>query len=200
MKNFGTIFFFLFVVIAGILIMGCTQTGRSSPTTQTAVSPALVRSDNLSAEQKYSFDEANSSLGSLIFSEEIALPEGTTPDRHIQYIAGTGIDEAASANSWSFVISHNNFTSLVVYDHRGTTIQDWLPVNGSEEIVFDTIIQPAALFKQDQSIIFNGTTSGTEVTELSLSKGMYTLTVPVSGKTRILIFDAETGALIRSND
>ncbi len=73
----------------------------------------------------------------------------------------------------------------------------WNVTLPSEEIILDTIVTPDNLFSQNKAVISgNPSPAIPERWDLELQRGIYTLTITSGSSTRILTFNATTGALI----
>jgi hypothetical protein len=114
----------------------------------------------------------------------------------LNYMRSRDVDSSGDATGWIFGINSGNTSEFLVYDRTGwTTIANAsLP---SEEIVLETILSPDLLFKKNRELI-TGNLSPVipERRELELQQGIYTFTGTSGSTTRILTFNATTGALI----
>ena len=196
-------FFILVLVLAGCLTAGCSFLPFFTP--QNKEIPKInvgFTSTNFSPSHvTYSFDEATGRLAALALDVGNGTQTNTTEEKHILYIRGIGVDETGAADSWMFAVRYGNRTSLVTYDSRGETVSARSTGFDGQEIFLNQIVSPGMLFDRNRAAIFNTQEEYTqESTDLELWGGNYTLTVTGQNKTRILIFDAKTGALNLSND
>ena len=127
-------------------------------------------------------------------------PPGTIEqprDVHLIYVSGNNLDESGNATRWTYAVRSMNKTFLVTRDRNGETVIEWTAALPEDEIFFDSIQTPAQLFAANGAAIFptpDAKISGTR--DLALGKGIYSLTISGAGKTRVLLFDAKTGALL----
>ena len=196
-------FFILVLVLAGCLTAGCSFLPFFSP--QTKEIPKInvgFTSTNFSPSRNaYSFDDVTGRFAGVALDAGNGTQTNTTEEKHILYIRGTGVDETGAADSWMFAVRYGNRTSLVTYDSRGETVSDGSAGFNGQEIFLDQIVTPPLLLDRNSAAIFRTQPeNSSESTELELWGGNYTLTIAGQNKTRVLIFDAKTGALTLSND
>jgi hypothetical protein len=124
------------------------------------------------------------------------------PDEiHIQMVSGENLDDTGNASSWLFIVRYQNKTKFVTYDRDGETILDWSGGYPREEVFPNQVVSPGTLFDQNRDSIFKTPQAiSTESRRLVLSGDTYTLTIRGRDSSRILVFDAKTGALTSSND
>jgi len=194
---------FFILVLAGCLTAGCSYFPFFSPQNKEVPNINIgFTSTNFSPlHNTYSFDEVTGRLAFVAPDTGNSTQTNTTEENHILYIRGTDMDETGAAESWMFAVRHGNQTSLVTFDSRGKTISDGSAGFKGQEIFLDQIVTPGMLFDRNRAAILKTqpeNSSGS--TELELWGGNYTLTIAGQNKTRVLIFDAKTGALILSND
>ena len=196
-------FFILVLVLVACLTAGCSFLPFLSPQNK-EIPPINVgfTSTNFSASKStYSFDEVSGRLAAVALDAGNGTQTNTTDEKHVLYIRGTGVDETGDAGSWMFAVRYGNRTSLVTYDNRGETVSDGSAGFNGQEIFLDQVVSPGVLFDRNRAAIFNTLEAYSPgSTELELWGGNYTLTLAGQNKTRVLIFDAKTGALTLSND
>jgi hypothetical protein len=114
----------------------------------------------------------------------------------VYYMRSRDMDETGNSNGWIFGVYSGGEAEFLVYDQTGwTTIRNaTLP---SDKIALDTIVSPDFLFEQNKELI-SGNPSPTipERRDLELQRGVYKLTITSGSNSRILKFNATTGALI----
>jgi hypothetical protein len=120
---------------------------------------------------------------------------------HILMVSGEGLDDKGNASSWLFIMQYQNSTKFVTYDQYGETIINWSGGYPREEVFPDQVVPPGTLFDQNRNSIFKTPQAiSTESRRLVLLGSDYTLTIKGQNSSRILVFDAKTGALTSSND
>jgi len=151
--------------------------------------------------ETYSFEDVTNRLSNVVFDKDNNTSANTSADMQILYIRGMQIDNTGNADSWMFAVQHGNQTSLVTYGKNGETITDGNTGFRAPPIPMDRIISPGELFNRSHAIIA-GTQQDSlpKPMELELQGANYTLTISGNDRTRILVFDATTGALTYSNE
>ncbi len=195
-------FFTLVLVLAGCVTAGCSYLPFFSSQSKEIpkINVGFTSANFSNGHGSYSFDDVTGRLPVVDLDAGNASRTNATEGRHILYIRGTDMDETGAAGSWMFAVRHANRTSLVTYDRRGETISDGSTGFTGQEIFLDRIVSPAQLLDMNRAVIFKTLPDGSESAELELWGGNYTLTITGRDKTRILLFDAKTGALTLSND
>ncbi len=196
-------FFILVLVMAVCVSAGCSFLPFSSSNNKeiSKINAGFSSINSSPSHNTYSFDEVTGRLASLSLDSGNGTLTNATEINHVTYIRGSGLDETGAADSWMFAIRYGNRTSLVTYDSRGETISDGVSGFNGQEIFLDRIVSSAVLFNKNRDTIFRMQTEKSPGSmELELWGGNYTLTITGQDKTRILIFDAKTGALTLSND
>jgi hypothetical protein len=123
----------------------------------------------------------------------------TRPDKKlpVYYIFSRDIDDTGNAVTWLFGVHNINGPELLMYDRTGWKIIPWSATLPSEEILLNLIVPPNSLFIKNKEVIFNASSKSTpDQRDLVLKQGVYTLTIKSGSSTRILTFNATTGALI----
>ena len=106
------------------------------------------------------------------------------------------VDGSGNATSWIFGVYNRDEAVFLVYDRTG-----WTSIANatfpSEEIVLDNVVSPVFLFNKNKEMISRDQSlTIPELQDLELQRGIYKLTITSGSKTRILMFNATTGALI----
>ncbi len=202
MRRGAYIIFSITLVLACCFIAGCS-TSPSSPTQQAQQDTGNSKIQDFSASgtvRNYSFENVTS----YIYDAPFNTTSGLYPNRdeiHIQMVSGESLDGTGNALIWSFTVSYQNRAAIVLYDNQGVRVTDWPIISTREEIFPDQVIPPRTLFEKNRDSIFSTSDSlSTESRDLVLAAGKYILTIKGKDKTRILVFDAKTGALTSSND
>nr|WP_321350316.1 hypothetical protein [uncultured Methanoregula sp.] len=194
-------FFTLMLVLAGCLSAGCTAPVAVQGQNETGNGTDLgFRPVTVSGERAaISFREATAALSDLVPGAGNRSASNSS-DPKILYVRGTALDRNGDAASWIFVVQDNNRTSIVTAEQKGTTLSEWRGAFSRQEIRMESVISPADLFRKNGPAIFlNEQENQTLSRDLVLSMNNYTLTIAGKGEKRVLVFDAGTGALTRSN-
>jgi hypothetical protein len=202
MRRGAYVIFSIMLVLACCYITGCTSSpSGSSQQAQHGKVNVGVSFDNTSDEARnYSFEEVTSSIYLAPFNPitNEPLPSDET---HILLISGENLNDKGNASSWLFIVQYQNSTKFVTYDQYGETIINWSGGYPPEEVFPDQVVPPGTLFEKNRDSIFKTPQAiSTESRRLVLSGGTYTLTIKGQNNSRILVFDAKTGALNSSND
>jgi hypothetical protein len=178
------------ILFALILISACIAQPPAQSSSQQDQGLARITSDGESS--RLSFTEAKMNLLDSLPDSMNETGSGT----NIYYIFSRDLDESGNSTSWIFGVSGNNGPEFLVVDKEGwTTIEN--VVLPPEPIVFENIVTPGELFKQNRAVIFTNLSPGVpERRDLELQRGVYTLTITSGNSSRSLIFNATTGVLI----
>ena len=115
----------------------------------------------------------------------------------VYYIFYRDVDSSGNATIWLFGVRQSTGTELLMYDRAGWKIIPWNATLPSEEIVLNQIVSPSTLFVQNKEVVFSSASpSIPERRDLTLKQGIYILTINSGSTSRILTFNATTGALI----
>jgi len=197
------VFFTVVLVLAGCFTMGCSTNQPSVP--QPNETPKGTdfgfRPGPISGEQQaLSFGEVTADLAGLVLNADNSSATNASEDNRILFIRGNNLNENGDAKSWTFAVRHNNRTSMVTYDGKGRNIVAWAGDFPQGEIKMNSVISPGDLFLKNRAAIIRDQGKNLTVSQdLVLSMNNYTLTQSGGGTKRVMIFDAMTGALIRSN-
>jgi hypothetical protein len=215
MSKTAVVFFSLVLVLASCFIAGCSSlpfSGSSpAPGPGGNVNVGLAGHNNPVPDQRYQLKDTISALKSddvagLWNDTPVAISQGNEsqpvfPEKHIRYIRGTNLDQNGDAASWTFIVEHGDTLSIATFSIRGLSVSNSAGTINRPEIFPDQILSPHDLFEKNHAAIFNTTRTGTTVQrDLTLSGGYYTVSVSGQGPVQTLVFDAKTGAMIRSND
>lgn len=138
------------------------------------------------------FEEATNNLREY----QSGSTNATGAGKNVYYMLSRDLDDTGKASSWIFGISGDNGPEFLVNDVNGwTTIENVsLP---SEMIFLDTIVTPENLLKENKAAISGNQSTGVNSRmDLTLQKGVYSLTITSGSSVRSLMFNATTGALI----
>jgi len=183
----------IFAILVLFILSLCCACVSQKPGNQTSgqnsgLTQITLPSDTL----PISFEEAKADLIEYRSSE---LHEPVNA-KTVYYMRSKEVDGSGNATGWIFGAYRGAEAVFLVYDRTGwTTIANaTLP---SEEIVLDNVVTPVFLFNKNKEMI-SGILSPSipERQDLELQRGMYKLTATSGSKTRILTFNATTGALI----
>lgn len=191
------VIFSILLVLACCFITGCTD---SSQQEQKKANIGVSFDNTPDEARNYSFEEVISSIYLAPFDPTAYEP--LHPDEtHILMVSGENLNDKGNASSWMFIVQYQNTTKFVTYDQYGETILDWSGGYPREEVFPNQVVSPGTLFDQNRDSIFKTPQAiSTESRRLVLSGDSYTLTIRGRDSSRILVFDAKTGALTSSND
>ena len=184
------------VIILFATLIFCTTCFASAPPGEQPASPGSTGADLgpviLTDESPVytSFEKAASGLGDIP-----GLSRDHESRLQISYIKGENVDENGWAARWLFEARSDSGSELRVFDRRGWTVIPWNVTHVTESISLDGIVSPTVLFNQSRSLIAenNPSPSGREI---ELQGNVYTLTINSVNASRVMRFDATTGALI----
>jgi hypothetical protein len=200
MRRGAYIVFSIMLVLASCFITGCASS-PSSPQPQATQGTGSGGNQTVSIPHNarmYTFEEVTSNVFDAPFNTTSGLYPAHN-ETHIMKVRGKGLDATGNASSWLLVMHYQDRTAYVTYDLFGMKVTDWSGGYPREEVFIDQVIPPKTLFEKNQNTIFRTPdVSGTELQELVLAGSNYTLTMKEKDKTRILEFDAKTGALTSS--
>ena len=204
MRKVAYVFFFILLVVAIIVIIGGNPFSFFNPSpqaTHSKVDVGFVVLNQSDEFERVNFEDIISNVPYIGINLEDSTSDNTTKTTHIQLIRGYKLDATGNASSWIFVVRQPEQVSLVTYDRSGEKMNTWQGGYPEKEIIISQIITPRKLFEKNREQIFPTPQAiTTESRELALADGKYYLTITSQGKTRYLVFDAQTGALISSND
>ena len=143
------------------------------------------------ASSRISFEEVK-----LKFEEYISS-NSSNKKIPVYYIFSRDLDKSGNALTWLFGVRQSSRTELLMYDRTGWKTIPWNATIPSDEILMNRVISPNSLFIQNEKLIFSTSLpSKSERRDLVLKQGIYTLTINSGSTSRILTFNATTGALI----
>ncbi len=204
MRKVAYVFFFILLVVAIIVMIMVNPLSFFNPSqqaTQSKIDIGFVVLNQSNEFVRINFEDIAPDVPYVGINREENPFENTTKTAHIQLIHGYKLDATGNASSWIFVVRQPQQVSLVTYDRSGETVNNWQGGFPENEIIISEIITPRKLFEKNREQIFSTRQAITnESRELALADGKYYLTITGQGKTRLLVFDAKTGALTSSND
>jgi hypothetical protein len=182
----------IFAILALFVISLCSACVTQSSPNQTSPQNTGLSQINIQADNSpISFEEAKTKLVEYRLNN-LNEPVG----KKVYYMRSKDVDGSGNATGWTFGIYNENKTEFLVYDRTGwTTITNaTLP---SEEIILDSVVSPRSLFSQNKAMISgNPSLAIPERRDIELQRGIYKLTITSGSTTRVLTFNATTGALI----
>ena len=204
MRKGAYVFFFILLVVAIVVMIVGNPLSFFNPSPQAThpkVDVGFVVRNQSDEFVRINFEDIAPDIQYVGIMHENITAQNTTGTNHIQLIRGNKLDATGNASSWIFVVRQPQLVSLVTYDRSGETVNTWLGGYPEKEIIISQIITPRKLFEKNREQIFPTPQAiTTESRELALADGKYYLTITSQGKTRYLVFDAQTGALTSSND
>jgi hypothetical protein len=196
------VFISLMLLLASCFISGCSKETPPSQLNETTKSSNLgFRPDIISHEhQALNFTKTVTDLVNIRFDTKNDNAVNAPRKNQILYVSGAGLNDKGEAKSWTFAVRYNNRTSIVTYDQHSRSIVDWTGNFSQREIELDSVIMPEDLFTKNRAAIIRDQEDALTMSrDLVLSMDNYTLTISGTGIKRVLVFDAETGALVRSS-
>jgi hypothetical protein len=192
-KNMHKSITIIFAILALFILSLCSAcVSQSSPNQTSGQNVGLTQITLLSGPPLISFEEAKAKLIEYRSSE---LNEPVTVNS-VYYMRSKDVDDSGNATGWTFGVNNGRESVFLVYDRTGwTTIANaMLP---SEEIILDNVVSPGSLFSQNKAVLSgNPSPAIPEQRDIELQRGIYKLTITSGSTTRILMFNATTGALI----
>jgi hypothetical protein len=188
-RNFPTIFVILMLIIL-IWCSACVSQSSSDKIPQQK--EGLTEVVKPVEPQRMNFEMIKAEL----IAYRLDLINDPITAKTVNYMRSRDVDESGNANGWIFGVYNGSEAEFLVYDQTGwTTIRNaTLP---SDTIVLDTIVSPDFLFKQNKELISgNPSPAIPERRDLELQRGVYKLTITSGNNSRVLKFNATTGALI----
>jgi hypothetical protein len=166
---------------------------NATPIIDVGIKPLERQTDNTTI----SFAEARSELrGSQGYSFDILQKKPV-----ILFMQGSGIDGQGNAVRWLFGINWGDAYELRVYDRSGWTIIPWYQPIIADTIDLDRVIPPDLLVNESPIQNQNATVfwPGSEK-DVELKNGIYTFTLTSGSASKVLMFNATTGAAIEYHD
>jgi hypothetical protein len=183
----------IFAILALFILSLCSACVSQPFANQTSGQNAGLSQITLQSDTTLiSFEEATAKLIDYRSSE---LNEPVNA-KTVYYMRSKEADGTGNATGWIFGVYSGGEAEFLVYDRTGwTTIANaTLP---SEEIVLDSVVSPGSLFSQNKAVISgNPSLAIPERQDIELQRGIYKITITSGSTTKILSFNATTGALI----
>jgi hypothetical protein len=181
------IIFVISVLVALVLCSACVLPGSENPSDKNGFSQVTAKE----ISNYISFEEAKQKF------EDYSIINGSAERLPIYYIFSRDLDNSGNAQTWLFGVRHSTGTDLLMYDSAGWKIIPWSATLPSEEIILNRVVSPNNLFIKNKEVIFGASSpSIQERRDLELKQGIYTLTITTENTSRILTFNATSGALI----
>jgi len=183
----------IFAILALFVLSLCSACVTQPPGNQTSQQNTGLSQINIQENNSLiSFEEAKAKL------VEYRLNDLNEPvnSKTVYYMRSKEADGTGNATGWIFGVYSGGEAEFLVYDRTGwTTIANaTLP---SEEIVLDSVVSPGSLFSQKKAVISgNPSLAIPERQDIELQRGIYKITITSGSTTKILSFNATTGALI----
>ena len=200
MKRGAYVIFSIVLVLACCFFTGCTSSPSDPASQGKAHTGASFDRSSDEIHTNYSFQEVMTYIYAVPLNPVTNEPVSPA-EMHFLSISGDNLDGVGNASSWTFVVQYQNNTKFVIYDKFGESVTSWAREYSAEEIFPDKVVSPSKLLDQNRADIFKTPqAASTESRKLALSGGNYTLVIKGQNSTRILTFDATTGALTSSNE
>jgi hypothetical protein len=141
---------------------------------------------------KVSFEDAWQELPDYEYSGSVNLTGLTLHQVH-----GIGVAINGTADTWIVGVQKEETSSLLVYDRESWSQIAWKEAFTQKMITFDNIALPSQIYQANQKKIGDiMNASGTEVSNMDLSDGIYTISIPSSTGLSMIRFNASTGELL----
>jgi len=179
--------FVISALVVLVLCSACVLPGSEKP----VVNQGFSQVSTQEISNYISFAEARQKF------EDYSSINGSTEKLPVYYIFSRDVDSSGNATTWLFGVRKSTGTELLMYDRAGWKIIPWNATLPSEEIILNQIVSPNTLFIQNKEAVFSASSpSIPERRDMVLKQGIYTLTINSGTNSRILTFNATTGALI----
>jgi hypothetical protein len=183
----------VFAIFALFVLSLCSACVTQPPENQTSQQNTGLSQINIQVDNSLiSFEEAKAKLVEYRLND---LNEPVNANS-VYYVRSRDVDGSGNATGWIFGVYNGNKSEFLVYDRTGwTTIANaTLP---TEEIILDSVVSPGSLFSQNKAVLSGNPSLAIPARrDIELQRGIYKLTITSGSTTRILTFNATTGALI----
>ena len=183
------IIFSILILLILILSSACVIQSSNNQTTQQDI--GLTQITAMEDYSHISFDGAKARLIEYRLNRMNESGNATI----VHYMRSRDLDEMGNATGWIFGVFNGPDPIFLVYDKTG-----WTSIGNatfpSEEIALDSVVSPDFVLKNNKEIISGNPPVAFERRDMELQQGIYTLTITSNSITRILTFNATTGALI----
>ena len=187
-KTTATIFVISTLVVL-VLCSACVLPGSEKPVANGGPTQVTVPVES----SRISFEVALQNLKDY----RTDSPNGSENIKKIYYILAKDVDASGNAVSWAFGVKNTTTPEMFIYNGKGWTVIPWIITTlPSKEISVENIVSPGNLFTKNKAIILSSPSSIPERRDLELQEGIYKLTLYSGSTSRMLIFNATTGALI----
>ena len=187
MRKTIPVIFVISALVVLVLCSACVLPGSEKP----VVNQGFSQVSTQEISNYISFEEVKQKFEEYISSNS---PVDKLP---VYYIFSRDVDSSGNAITWLFGVRQSTGTELLMYDRAGWKIIPWNAILPSEEIILNQVVSPNTLFIKNKDVIFGASShSIQERRDLELKQGVYTLTITTENTSRILTFNATSGALI----
>jgi hypothetical protein len=185
-KNIRAIFV-ISALVALVLCSACVLPQSGKPPVNNGISQITTQE----ISNYISFEEVKQKY------EDYSSVNGSAEKLPVYYIFSRDIDNSGNATSWLFGVRQSTGTEVLMYDRAGWKIIPWNATLPPEEIILNQVVSPNTLFIKNKEVIFGASSpSIQERRDLVLKQGVYTLTITSENSSRVLSFNAISGALI----
>ena len=179
--------FVISALVALVLCSACVLPQNGKPPVNNGLSQITTQE----ISNYISFEEVKQKF------EDYSSINGSAEKLPIYYIFSRDLDISGNALTWLFGVRQTTGTEVLMYDRAGWKIIPWNATLPSEEIILNQVVSPNTLFIKNKDVIFGASShSIQERRDLELKQGVYTLTITTENTSRILTFNATSGALI----
>jgi hypothetical protein len=197
MVNSGVIliksgFWALFALILCCCACACMTAAPPADGQTDGSGPRIVDRTPRDEPAKLSFEDAWQELPNYDYSDVLNL-EGLT----LHQIHGMGVALNGTADTWIVGVQNETMSSLLVYDRETWNQIAWGEAFSQEIITFENLTLPSQIYQTNQKTIEDiMNANGAEVSDMDLSDGVYTISIPSSTGLSMIRFNASTGELL----
>jgi hypothetical protein len=190
MRKTIPVIFVISALVALVLCSACVLPGSEKPVANGGLTQVTVPVET----SRISFEVALQKLNDY---RADAVNESAS-NKTIYYILAKDADDSGNAVSWVFGVKNTTTPELFIYNGKGWTVIPWIITTlPSREISVENIVSPGNLFTKNKGITLSSPSPATpELRDLELQEEIYKLNLYSGSTSRILTFNATTGALI----
>ncbi len=185
-------FWALFVVILCCCACACMTAAPPSDGQNGGSGPSIIDKTPRDEPAKVAFEDAWQELVDYQYYEGMDLADVT-----LHQIHGIGVAINGTADSWIVGVQNDFSSSLLVYDRESWSQIAWGENFTQKKILFENITLPTQIYRDNQDPIEDlMNTTGTDVSDMDLSDGVYTISVSSSTGLSMIRINASTGELL----
>lgn len=190
MRRSGIVVFLVGLFIVWLVLVAYLAVSQPPPVKPPRINIGIVPYNEPAGTGSFSLDDTDQLLGSFQFD----LPNETT-QKEIYYVLGQNVDEHGNASSWLYGVRYQRGASLFIFNRKGWTDIPWSGPLPDQQVYVDAIFPLSRLFKDNRDSLVLSPASQWQV---ELYNGTYWISVTDPTATRVLAYNATTGALIQT--